>query len=196
MNDEIKRQKCNRCKVNMTLDKFKKKRDDNYMKRCIECNIKNVENQKKNNCEHNKKRSRCKECGGGSICEHDRIRSRCKECGGSEICIHDRIRSRCKKCKDPIKLTIRNMISCSKNNDKKYDRYDANNFIDKCFLEGIIEEYPCCYYEDCKVELQYIEYQDNLATIERLDNSIGHIKSNCVICCQRCNAMKKSDCFI
>lgn len=32
-----------------------------------------------------------------------------------------------------------------------------------------------------------------VATIERLDNSIGHIKSNCVICCLRCNQMNKSD---
>jgi len=25
-------------------------------------------------------RSKCKECGGGSICEHGRVRSACKEC--------------------------------------------------------------------------------------------------------------------
>ena len=31
-------------------------------------------------CPHGKRRSQCKECGGGSICEHGRIRSRCKEC--------------------------------------------------------------------------------------------------------------------
>ena len=49
-------------------------------------------------CEHNRRRSRCKECGGGSICEHNRRRSRCKDCGGGEICEHDRRRSRCKDC--------------------------------------------------------------------------------------------------
>ena len=49
-------------------------------------------------CPHGKRRTRCKECGGGSICEHDRIRSDCKECGGSQICEHDRIRSTCKEC--------------------------------------------------------------------------------------------------
>ena len=31
-------------------------------------------------------------------CVHNRRKSRCKECGGSEICQHNRIRSRCKKC--------------------------------------------------------------------------------------------------
>ena len=31
-------------------------------------------------CEHNRVRSQCKECGGGSICEHNRRRSKCKDC--------------------------------------------------------------------------------------------------------------------
>ena len=47
-------------------------------------------------CEHNRRRSRCKECGGASICQHLRQRIRCKECGGTSICQHNRERSRCK----------------------------------------------------------------------------------------------------
>ena len=31
-------------------------------------------------CQHARKRSECKECGGGGICQHARIRSRCKTC--------------------------------------------------------------------------------------------------------------------
>lgn len=49
-------------------------------------------------CIHNKFRNQCKDCEGSQICEHDRIRSRCKECGGSQICVHNRIRSQCKEC--------------------------------------------------------------------------------------------------
>jgi len=49
-------------------------------------------------CEHNRVKTKCKECGGSSICEHGRIRSRCKECGGSSICKHNIIRSICKEC--------------------------------------------------------------------------------------------------
>jgi len=85
------------------------------------------------------------------------------------------------------------MINCSKQKDKKNNKYDADHFIDKCFLEGLVEEYTHCYWEDCKVELQFKDYQDDLATIERLDNTIGHIKSNCVLACRKCNAMKKSN---
>jgi hypothetical protein len=34
------RKRCNRCKVNLKLNEFTRKRDDSYMKRCIECNAK------------------------------------------------------------------------------------------------------------------------------------------------------------
>ena len=49
-------------------------------------------------CEHGKRKSRCKECGGSEICEHGKRKSRCKECGGSEICEHGKRKSRCKEC--------------------------------------------------------------------------------------------------
>ena len=136
-------------------------------------------------CEHNRIRSQCKDCNGSQVCEHNRIRNTCKDCNGSQVCEHNRIRSNCKKCSDPIKLTINNWIKQSRQSDKKKDRYDADNFIDKCFLQGLIEDYPNCYY--CTIPLQYIEYQDDLATIERIDNSLGHIKSNCVLACRKCN---------
>ena len=31
-------------------------------------------------CQHQRQRSKCKECGGASICPHQRRRSKCKEC--------------------------------------------------------------------------------------------------------------------
>ena len=40
-------------------------------------------------CPHQRRRDRCKECGGQSICEeHQRQRSSCKECGGASVCEH------------------------------------------------------------------------------------------------------------
>ena len=53
-------------------------------------------------------------------------------------------------CSDPIKVTINNLLKVSRQSDRKYNRYDADRFIDKCFLKGIIEDYPTCYYEDSK----------------------------------------------
>ena len=63
---------------------------------------------------------------------------------------------------------------------------NADRFIDKCFLEGLVEDSRGeCHY--CHTEIQYKTYNKTLATIERLDNSIGHLKSNCVIACLPCN---------
>merc|ERR1712166_1624078 len=58
---------------------------------CKECGGSNI-------CQHGRRRSQCKECGGSSICQHGRRRSVCKECGGGGICQHGRIRSECKEC--------------------------------------------------------------------------------------------------
>jgi hypothetical protein len=49
-------------------------------------------------CEHGKRKSTCKECGGSSICQHLKVRSQCKECGGGSICPHNRQKYRCKEC--------------------------------------------------------------------------------------------------
>ena len=218
---EVQRIKCKKCKMNMTLDKFNKKRDDTYMKACIECNVKNRDRLRQFNCEHNRRKtqckdcggssicehnrrkseckdcggisicehnrrkSECKECGGSSICEHNRIKSKCKDCGGISFCEHNRQKSNCKECSDPFKITINKWISGSKQSDKKNNRFDIVNFIDKCFCKNLMEEYPNCYY--CECELQYVLYQSDMATIERIDNELGHIKSNCVIACRDCN---------
>ena len=153
-------------------------------------------------CEHGKYKYQCRECKGSQICPHNKRKPQCKECGGSQICSHIkkcREKNHCKKCSDPIKISIEQWIFNSRQYDKMRNIYDADRFIDKCFLEGLIEDYKQCYYGDCQdavglgpVNLQYTEYQDDLATIERLDNSIGHIKSNCVLCCLKCNNLKKS----
>ena len=49
-------------------------------------------------CRHNRKCSRCRQCGGSSICEHSKVRYQCKLCSGKGICEHGRIRSTCKPC--------------------------------------------------------------------------------------------------
>ena len=61
---------------------------------------------------------------------------------------------------------MKRWVYSSRKDDKKHDRYDANNFIDYCFLEGLVEDYPNCYWEDCQIKLQYTDHQDDLATIE------------------------------
>jgi len=145
---------------------------------CMECGGSQI-------CKHNLQRCFCKDCGGSEICKHNLQRCFCKDCGGSEICKHNLQRYWCKTCSDPVKVSIQHWIVNSKQSDKKYNRFDVDRFIDRCFLKELIKDYPQCYY--CKVELEFINNNDTLSTIERLDNSIGHIKSNCVLACRKCN---------
>ena len=49
-------------------------------------------------CIHNKRKSRCRNCGGSAYCIHNKFKSRCRDCGGNEFCIHGRIKSTCKEC--------------------------------------------------------------------------------------------------
>ena len=124
------------------------------------------------------------------LCPHGVQRYFCKTCTGGQICKHEIQKSFCKSCTDPIKVVIMRWIGNCKEADKKYNRYDADRFIDKCFLKGLIEDSRNrCRY--CEKKIQYTKYTDDLATIERLDNRIGHIKSNCVITCRSCNLQHK-----
>ena len=185
------RKKCNRCKVNLLLTKFNKKRDDTYCKLCIECNEKNRINKQNNKCEHKKRKPTCKECGGSQICKHDKQKQTCKICKGSSICEHNKQKYNCKECMTPekcLKYIKRFMIRHSRSRDKKHNVYDANNFIDMCFLNGLFEDYKKCYH--CNINFTYKNKCKSFVTIERLNNSIGHIKSNCVLACYECNCKK------
>lgn len=117
---------------------------------------------------------------------------RCNICRATEkawsACLHTNHKSVCKICNDPIYITIRLWIMHSKQSDIKYNRYDRVNLIDTDFCKLLIEDFPACWY--CNCELQYKLYQDDLATIERLNNNIGHIKANCIVCCRKCNYSK------
>lgn len=49
-------------------------------------------------CEHSKRKDRCKICKGKGICEHNKRKNQCKECGGSQICEHNILKYNCKIC--------------------------------------------------------------------------------------------------
>lgn len=122
-----------------------------------------------------------------SKCQHNKLKTRCIPCKGSYICIHNKRKDECRNCHhNAIHLLILKLIRHSRYADKAKNHYDENNFIDYEFVNFIIQQsYDLCFY--CGKELQYIDNEHNLATIERLDNSIGHTKDNCVIACRTCN---------
>ena len=103
-------------------------------------------------CEHNRRKARCKDCGGKYICEHNRIKSTCKDCGGKYICEHNRIKSRCKDCGG---------ISICEHNKIKYNCKD-------CGCKYICEHNKNKY--NCK-ECGYISICEH-----------NRIKSTCIDC--------------
>jgi len=164
--------KCSRCKKEKNIDNFLK--GNKELKMCIRCREISRKSKMKNKC------------------EHGRQQGRCKDCGGVGLCFHKRQKDQCKICNNEKKITIQQMIRGSKQKDKKYNIYNQTEFIDKCFVKNLIDDCENkCYY--CKCELQFITFQGNLATIERLDNSIGHTKGNCVIACRTCNYSRVGD---
>ena len=96
--DNTPNPKCTRCKCYWKPDESDVKTSGLIFKSCKKCRAIDLKNRNDNKCEHNKKRSTCKDCKGVSICEHNRIRSQCRECGGGSFCEHDKIRSRCREC--------------------------------------------------------------------------------------------------
>ena len=108
-------------------------------------------------------------------------------------CQHRRAKKECRECvrNDPKVILAQQMLRHSKSKDKKRGRYDPENHITKDEILDLFEEYPTCIW--CECDVQYIHHQNNLATIERLCNSIGHLSGNCVIACFYCNVVRKSD---
>lgn len=166
---------CSNCKVNKPETEFKKKLNGNYNKVCKKCC------QSAYRCNViNKHRY---------ICDHELYKYFCRDCNGNKICQHNKVLYQCKYCNDPIDITIKTILKCSKNSDKKYGKFDENNTISYEFLQNLINNSNHkCYY--CSCDLQYLTYNDNLATIERLNNAIGHTTTNVVISCRKCNFKK------
>ena len=49
-------------------------------------------------CEHGKRKSRCRECGGSQICEHGKRKDQCRECTPSAFCEHGKQKAQCRQC--------------------------------------------------------------------------------------------------
>ncbi len=58
----------------------------------------------KRNCEHGRRRTRCADCGGGSICPHGQDRYQCRECMGAGMCQHGKQKCRCRVCRAALIL--------------------------------------------------------------------------------------------
>ena len=69
------------------------------------------------------------------------------------------------------------VLKTTRGNDKKKNR---QNDLTREFIREMISK-PC----------QYCGTTDGRITLDRIDNSIGHLQSNVVTCCIRCNYVRR-----
>lgn len=175
---------CDSCRLYMKEFRQSKKCSHGKHKRyCKDCGGVSI-------CSHGKQKQCCKECDGSSICSHEKYKQYCKECSPSSFCSHGKQKRTCKDCNNPVKLTYRNILQSSKQKDISRGFFDPDHFIDTPFLEfNYDEQNGKCFY--CSKSLEFNpEDRRKLLSIERKDNSIGHIKSNCVLACFGCNIQR------
>tara|TARA_R110000822_G_scaffold78584_1_gene188279 strand:+ start:1910 stop:2494 length:585 start_codon:yes stop_codon:yes gene_type:complete len=97
----------------------------------------------------------------------------------------------------PLLVKSKKMITNSKTRDAHYGlEYKNDDYINVEFLLNLYDiQDGICYYEDCACDLS-LEFnatkRDPMQiSIQRLDNKIAHIQSNCVFSCFRCNVTHK-----
>jgi hypothetical protein len=99
-----------------------------------------------------------------------------------------------------MKMQMRQKLSGYRSQDVEKGLFDKDAFLDLPYLLNMLIDHdvdsttPClCYY--CK-EPVFITYsykrEPKQWTVERINNSIGHNKGNCVIACLTCNVRRKT----
>jgi hypothetical protein len=91
-----------------------------------------------------------------------------------------------------IEARFKDIIYSTRSTDIRHNRYDRINHIDRRYLRALywrylVDGFRCAY---CDVVMDVIRNPARsrcMATIERADNTIGHIKANCLLCCYDCN---------
>lgn len=179
--------RCTKCHVTKDIGQFSLKANGNYLKSCDVCREKN--NRKNRERYHNK---------GGK--ERWRVaRREWQRNNSNKVRQYSQTYSRSHRAQENarhnkyVKLnpgTARLATMCSRvrTSDKLKDRYDADRHIDRVFLETLMEDQEMkCVYCGVEMLLHCESRHDHLMSIERKDNSIGHIKSNCALACYACN---------
>jgi hypothetical protein len=127
-------------------------------------------------CSHNKYKSKCVDCGGGSVCEHKKQKIYCKDCNGKAICEHNRIKYSCKDCKG---------TAICEHNKRKRLCLDCkgsgtcvhNKRIDGCKICNI-NNYLIKLQRDCvrRIFKNSSKFIKNQSTLDYLGCTIEHFK--------------------
>ena len=99
------------------------------------------------------------------------------------------------KITNPLNTKFKVMIHNSIKSDTKSNRlYDPQDYIDEDFLNYVWNDQGrCCYHCNCEMTLDFNTNIRNPTqiSVQRLDNDLPHLKSNCVLSCLSCNVKRK-----
>jgi len=82
------------------------------------------------------------------------------------------------------------IILDSKRVDQEHGRYVEVNHIDEPFIAKTLaaQESKCAYCNQTMLFGEGVKRNQPLGlTIQRIDNAMGHVKANCILCCFLCN---------
>ena len=88
------------------------------------------------------------------------------------------------------------MVGNSRVGDINHNRYDKHNHITTKYLLELKKAIgdKCCH---CGCELDWSDQQHirrkQQVTLQRFDNSIGHVIGNCAYACFECNVVKRRE---
>jgi hypothetical protein len=204
----MKSRVCQKCKRDLPIENYGKNasKRDGLQEWCQDCKIEYNHQWYESNKERHrdyvnshKDRSKhvCKNCGRGEPevsfyikKEKGKLYPRflCRECDAeyhkkypSSKESKDRHRNRRKEIskveRKDESLRCKIILKDSKVSDRKKER---QNDLDREFIRNLIDE-GCSYCLD----------KDGRMTLDRVDNSLGHLKSNVVACCMRCNFIRR-----
>jgi len=189
MDDDV--EKCKKCRCWRDKQSFVK--NDKIMKTCIICRDnsqkwveKNTNKVKEYNQQYqNKNKNKIKE-------QRQTYRSE----NVDKIKVDNQKYHNIQKIENPLKVKLQHIICSAVQSDKKPNRiYNEEDFITYEFLMSLWEtQQGKCFYDNCNCEMT-LDFNKSCKTptqisIQRLDNEIAHIKSNCVLSCYFCNCVK------
>lgn len=98
------------------------------------------------------------------------------------------------KIKGMVSSELKKKISSYKSQDKRKNIYNDDEFIDFEFVIELFNDSKLkCYYCNNNVYVIYDNVRESKQwTIERIDNRLGHNKSNSVMSCLECNLKRRT----
>jgi len=93
-----------------------------------------------------------------------------------------------------VKKELERKIKSYKMQDMKKNKLDEENLIklDECIDKLVLSKMKCYYcMEDMLLVYENVR-EPKQWTLDRIDNSIGHINENVVICCLDCNLKRRT----